>query len=468
MLGSSNIAAYKLGSTNVDKIYLGAATVYTLETGITGTGYGNVEISTAQSKFGSASAYFDGVDDVLKIGSTGEFDFGADPFTIEGWVRLDGTNPDFDHFFGIWSNTNSLRTIFVGLDSGNKPVIYYVSNGGTLYSDIQGATALSTNTWYHIAAVGDGTNLTLYVNGIAVDSAAQPTLQYASTNALGLGGDYNGGNTITNEFQGWIDEFRVSNVARYTGNFTPATSPFVNDANTLALFHFEGSNGSTTFTDDNIGTGVNIVALGDAQISTAQSKFGGASALFDGTGDVIYGHTDYDFASDSWTFEAWVYPTQSTNKHIMSLSDTTSDTNLPGLSVYQVGTNLLVYSGNTSGGWRWNTGTISSVLTVNGWNHIAVVKDGSTWKVFVNGTQHYSGTPSGTMNTTTVMSFGGMYGYQWQIWPGYIDEARVSNTVRYTGNFTPQTAPFVNDSNTLLLLHMDGTDGSTTFVDDNS
>jgi hypothetical protein len=57
----------------------------------------------------------------------------------------------------------------------------------------------------------------------------------------------------------------------------------------------------------------------------------------------------------------------------------------------------------------------------------------------------------------------GSYNY----YSGYIDEFRFSNTARYTANFTPPTEPFVNDANTLLLLHMDGTDGSTVFLDDN-
>jgi hypothetical protein len=49
--------------------------------------------------------------------------------------------------------------------------------------------------------------------------------------------------------RGFLDEVRFSNIARYTGNYTPATEPFVPDSNTRLLLHFDGTNGSTVFTD---------------------------------------------------------------------------------------------------------------------------------------------------------------------------------------------------------------------------
>src|SRR3990167_7743345 len=60
--------------------------------------------------------------------------------------------------------------------------------------------------------------------------------------------------------------------------------PYTIDSYTKLLLHMDGTNGSTTFTDE---IGKTVTANGNAQISTAQSKFGGASGLFNGAGDWI-------------------------------------------------------------------------------------------------------------------------------------------------------------------------------------
>ena len=104
-------------------------------------------------------------------------------------------------------------------------------------------------------------------------------------------------------------------------------------------------------------------------------------------------------------------------------------------------------------------------FTADTWYHIAIVRNGSTFTVYINGTSYGTGTTSQAIsqdnfkfaaNSTT-----GQSGWGW--W----DELRVSDTARYTSNFTAPTAPFQNDANTLMLLHMDGTDASTDFRDDN-
>ena len=99
----------------------------------------------------------------------------------------------------------------------------------------------------------------------------------------------------------------------------------------------------------------------------------------------------------------------------------------------------------------------------------------TTLSMYVDGTRvyhntNYNGNTSESNDVLKIASGQGIStnwdGNNYSI-NGHMDEIRISNIARYTANFTPSTTPFQNDSNTLLLLHMDGTDGSTVFTDDN-
>jgi hypothetical protein len=135
--------------------------------------------------------------------------------------------------------------------------------------------------------VRSGNDHKLYINGTQSGST------YTATNSITTLQNFItiGSNSDTPYgavLNGHIDEIRVSNTARYTANFTAPTTPFVNDANTLLLIHADGTDASTFFEDDNgVRASKGIQAFGNAQVSTAQSKFGGSSAAFDGTGDDI-------------------------------------------------------------------------------------------------------------------------------------------------------------------------------------
>ena len=81
----------------------------------------------------------------------------------------------------------------------------------------------------------------------------------------------------------------------------------VGDSTVSLLLHMDGANNSTTFTDRSYSPKT-VTAFGNAKISTAQSKFGGASAAFDGSGDYIEFDrgTDLQFGAGDFTIEGWV------------------------------------------------------------------------------------------------------------------------------------------------------------------
>jgi hypothetical protein len=268
---------------------------------------------------------------------------------------------------------------------------------------------------------------------------------------------------------GNIDEVRISNVARYTVNFTPQTSPHVNDADTLLLLHMDGTDGSTTFVDDDsMARPVTVTALEQAQVDTSQSKFGGASLLLDGTGDGLHiiDKSLHLKHTDTSTIEMWFYQTDNVGFRTLYSSNWYNSPNAYFLLAVNNGNVIAQLSSDGSN--SVNIG--GSAVSLNAWNHVALTSDGSgTYEVFVNGQFDNSASGvtilSGTLNFPTV---GIAYNLDGDAFEGSIDEVRVSNNVRYTSNFTPDTQAFSNDADTLLLLHMEGTDGSTTFVDDNS
>ena len=211
-------------------------------------------------------------------------------------------------------------------------------------------------------------------------------------------------------------------------------------ANVSLLLHMDGSNGSTTFTDDS-GNALTVVANGNAQISTAESKFGGASCLLDGNGDYlsVASSSLFDFGSGvSFTAECFINPTTLTRGAI--ISQRISAVYAPFEIVKYDSSQLQWLIGNASVS-NWEDIAISSnVLTVNTWHHIALVGDGTNLKLYCDGTQVLSTSqPSWTSaNRPLYIGAGGD-----NAMTGYIDDLRITKGVaRYTANFTPPTAPF--------------------------
>ena len=200
------------------------------------TTQGTATVSTAQSKFGGASLLTT-TNGYLEVTQDAVFDFGtSQDFTIEMFGRLN-TNISGQYFFDGRADAASVAILM----DGTFLKVYI--NGA--YRLGTGADPFAADTWVHVAYTRSGTTGTLWLNGTSQGTWTD-TVDYTFSNELYLGSRYTGegGNA-------YYDEFRISNVARYTSGFTPTTSQFVNDANTLLLLHCNGVNGTTVFLDDN-------------------------------------------------------------------------------------------------------------------------------------------------------------------------------------------------------------------------
>jgi hypothetical protein len=200
------------------------------------------------------------------------------------------------------------------------------------------------------------------------------------------------------------------------------------------LMHMDGT--GSTFTDSS-GTPKTITANGNATQSTAQSKFGGVSALFDGSGDYLSGATSDatrfpgDFTVEFWAF---VLVHKSFNVWFDCRSAVSSTA---GFAI----------ASNSSGEMALFTNngfaiTGSSAFTASQWTHFALVRSGSTITLYQGG-QSVGTTTNSTHFSDGTLAVGISFADINHSVNGYIDELRITKGVaRYTANFTPPTAAF--------------------------
>jgi hypothetical protein len=210
---------------------------------------GNAQVDTAQSKFGGASAYFDGTGDYLQVSNSFNW-HNQTTGTIEFNFRLNSTVPFAQGLFSqcIEGAATGLQLLLVS----NR--LYLYKSATTAYEAYN--VNIVTGQFYHIAIVKESsTTVKFYVDGTLrhTDSSANGFTDSSANFFIGRGFGLSSGlwDSTRYDLNGWIDEFRISNTARYTAAFTAPTAPFQNDANTVLLIHADGTNASTVFFDDN-------------------------------------------------------------------------------------------------------------------------------------------------------------------------------------------------------------------------
>lgn len=229
------------------------------------------------------------------------------------------------------------------------------------------------------------------------------------------------------------------------------TIDLIADPYTKSLLHMNGTDGSTTFIDSATGGTHTWTAYGNAQIDTAQSKFGGASGLFDGTGDYIStaGSPDFYFGSSDFTIDMWVrftaFPGSGT---LMSLLANGRFAQAPyggfefALRNYSGVQNLYFVFYNSSGTVLWASNWApGDAFSLNTWTHIAAIRSGNNFYFAKSGTLSpaLSITVSQVDNNNTLK-----YGYNNRTdLNGWLDECRISKGIaRWTSNFTPPISEY--------------------------
>ena len=228
----------------------------------------------------------------------------------------------------------------------------------------------------------------------------------------------------------WHRTWDIANLTVAAGLHTNHVPMFyrVTARKSVLLMHGNGPDGSTVFTDESSHT---ITGVGDVQISTNRSRFGGASIYFDGSGDYLDAGTtnDWAFGSGDFTVDFWVnFETAPGVAHL--IGPHTQGLYTEWCVTYDTG-NLRVF---VNGGPVITEAWLPQLDT---WYHIAMTRSGTALRLFVDGEQIGSGTSSATIANGRPLTIGATINPS-LFFRGYMDEIRVIKGVAaWTGPFVP-------------------------------
>lgn len=205
------------------------------------------------------------------------------------------------------------------------------------------------------------------------------------------------------------------------------------------LAHFDGADGATSTYDDK---GRQIAFSSSSKISTARSKFGGASASFTPSSwATITNVTTADLpGTGDFTAEMWVWVSGFNSQNPAGLLNFSSGSGLNNL-VILINQSFGVVVG--SGPDTVRVQTANNVVAINSWNHIAVTRKGTTVTIWINGVQKATATVSNWNITDTTSYLGYNYGHGTGVLFGFMDEFRYCKGIAiYETDFAVPTAPF--------------------------
>ena len=347
-------------------------------------------------------------------------------FTLEAWIQPTALTSGHLGITDARVTRGTSASWFWGINNTGK--LYYFN--GTTYA---GTITVALNVWTHVAVVRSGSTLTLYVNGVPnysnpnFGTAAQNP--GAATSAVIGTKDATSNSTLYKAVQ-YITNLRIVNgTAMYNGNFTPSIVPLPSTQSANVY-----GNPSTAITGTQTSLLLNTPIGGS--FLTDSSSFNHTPT----NGGEATSTSITPFYSNPFTVELWWNPSGSgqANGKIFQTTNGDSYTGV-SLALDATGNNLEVYMSNSSASWNLVNGT-SYALTTGIWYHLALVYDGTTIKLYVNG----SGTTLATVTTfinpvgTTVIGgqTNGKNAY------GLISNVRVMNGVAvYTSNFTVPSGP---------------------------
>jgi hypothetical protein len=473
------------------------------------SGNGNVgsfqsgAVLTDTGAFGK-SASFDGTDDYLHMGSnnpaTGEFT--GSNLTVSAWIKP--------------SIVSGVQTIAIKngpfiLELREDKLRGSIYSGS--WADVDGDILMQPNVWQLVSMVYDGANVSLYVNGV-LDKQGAKTGNVTNSGCLTIGRSNNGGSCAgaNHYFNGLIDEVSIyksaltenelktmynagkailqssttsekintthfdssgnlysatdSLLSKYSsssleyGNIGTLSSSADSSSSTIVkkihpqtklLLHGDGTGATFTGSSNSPHT---ITANGDASQSAAQSKFGGKSMYFDGTGDYlsIPDSDDWNFGSDDFTIDTWFKREGGlgTVQAIVGQKNAAGDVSSISFALWFNASNQLI--GSIFEGTTPYSVFTPAISDTSKFYHVALTRLNDKLAIYLDGVLQDSKAIQGvTVNdSSTSLSVGRLGDYTNDYFYGYLDEVRITKgRALWMGNFTPPkladtSKPYIN------------------------
>jgi hypothetical protein len=386
-----------------------------------------------------------------------------------GLQDIQNLRKDGKHFKGVSGHTV--------VNTSSTSTTPYILNGFHFRKD----QPQESHIFIYAADTSPPTNATIWSNTTAVPSAGDfsTTAFYVNTDTTNIGrfsyapaGNmiYANGNvtyiwsgnemeatsvvtsaqTVTYTLDNPNDYSSILNNARQSADQTATlVSSGGVDSYTKLMLHFNGADGSNDFVDNAVYRTVTVA--GNAQLDTAQKKFGTASGLFDGTGDdiTVPDHEDFNFGYGDFTIDFWVKfnSTAGTQSLYSHWSNTTTYVNL--FHSAADGWQFRVF--HTSVAWV-SFGESGSPVADADWHHVALVRSGDLYTIYEDGVAVASQTVAGYIPDYGGTPRIGSLAHSYEYFNGWVDEYRISKGIaRYGSTFTVPTDEYGSTSGCFLV-----------------
>ena len=374
-----------------------------------------------------ASLFNFAASDYLSFGNIG-LDGHSGDFSIEGWIYPTAFVASSNPLYTQGSDGGVSDLLEISLNSSGQPHAFI--NQGSI--TLQSTFVCPLNAWTFLQLKRTSGTLAIFTNGVQ-SSTVSNTATISSPNRGFVGAQSYDTSHADRSFYGFICDVRVSVVTRSVS--LPTAPLAVIDSNTKLLLNMADGQAIDQVAKSN------IVLEGNAVTSTTQKKIGTASFYSpggDGDKGLINTAGGALLPPYNWTIEVWTYCTNSAANQVVFAQGLSGGAGRVALGIE--GSVYLLQIGTAK--------PQHNARTLNQWVHLCATYDGTTAKLYIDGTLASSGSVSYTTATDQNLQAGiGNLGTGWDTsaygkWYGYIDELRVSRFIRHTGNFSPNTEAF--------------------------